>query len=108
MKKGIDAIRTQIKRCTWEEETPEDKARRAEYRRQRERDDERYKSIQAERQAYYDSLNGPVSSRARDRWVDECACGAPCHVHIDQDGQRVIESHASGIYGSDVPCFWAS
>lgn len=108
MRKGIDAIREQVKRCTWEEETPQEKQRKAEYRAQRERDDSRYKSIQAERQAYYDSLRGSSSPSSEGRWPITCACGNACHVHIDQDGQRVIESHASGIYGSDVPCFWAS
>lgn len=32
------------------------------------------------------------------------ACGGATYAWTDSNGQTHVETHASGIYGSDVPC----
>jgi len=124
MRKGIAEINKQIKRTTWEPDpTPQRRCgvstQAEQLMAQWEEDQRAARSASLMRGEHYYPPKRPTHAellerqrraefRPSGRWVEECACGAPCHAHIDQDGQKVIESHASGIYGSDVPCFWAS
>lgn len=109
MRKGIEAIESQIDSVTayYEKHPRQPRSRirsiQAE-RYEREADLEELKELAArQREA---KMAAPRRATIVERWAEECpSCGGPRMVHIDQDNQRVVESHSSGSEGSDVPCY---
>jgi hypothetical protein len=96
LRKGIAEINKQIKRTSWESDpTPQ---RRCGTSIQQEKLDRR---IHDERQAYYDSLNGPVSL-GRD---ENCTC-RPFAINDDGTDPRDHNCPLHGCRGFDEPFGW--